>query len=166
MAKAPDDGAINRVMSTYTDPAGFSEWEATVPDAIRKDPIWKTPAYRYGLWLADLAAVDVAALLHDPDTSEKAAQLLSAAESISATLAEGYRRTTGPDRAKFYDYANGSAGECRDWYYKLRKFLPPDALNLRFELTGRLSAILNAVIPRERADRTGRARRKPKRLGA
>ena len=47
-------------MTKYTDPPGFAEWEATVPAAIRNDSIWKTPAYRYALWISDLAEADMA----------------------------------------------------------------------------------------------------------
>ena len=146
-------------MTKYPDPPGFAEWEATVPGAIRNDPIWKTPAYRYGLWIADLAEADMAPLLKNPETREMADQLVRAARSISANLAEGYGRTTGPERAKYYDYAYSSDRECTDWYYKARKFLEPDSLNHRFELLRRIVRILTAVIPRERADRIGRARR-------
>ena len=146
-------------MTKYTDPPGFAEWEAQVPASFREDPIWRTPAYRYGLWLADLAAGDVAQLLEHGDTHELADQLLRAARSISANLAEGYGRTTGPDRARYYDYAAASARETRDWYFKARHRLAGEVLEHRQALLLRIIRILSAVIPRERADRIGRARR-------
>ncbi len=37
--------------------------------------------------------------------------------SIRANIAEGYSRGTGKDRARFYEYALGSARESRDWYF-------------------------------------------------
>ena len=146
-------------MTKYSDPPGFAEWEATVPESIRSDTIWKAPAYRYGLWMSDLAAQDVAALLRDPDTRQSADQLIRAADSISSNFAEGYGKTTGPDRAKYYDISSGSTRECSDWYYKLRKHLAPAVLDHRLGILQRIMRILNAVIPRERADTIGRARR-------
>ena len=146
-------------MTKYTDPPGFAEWEATVPESIRNDTIWKCPAYRYGLWIHDLAEKDIAPLLRDPDTRETADQLVRAADSISSNFAEGYGKTTGPDRAKYYDISSGSTRECQDWYYKLRKHLTTDVVEHRLGVLSRLTRILNAIIPRERADRIGRARR-------
>lgn len=146
-------------MTKYTDPPGFAEWEATVPESFRNDTIWKAPAYRYGVWISDLAAKDMEPLLRDPDIRETALQLVSAARSISANFAEGYGKTTGPDRAKFYDISSGSTRECRDWYYKLRDSFSPAVLEQRFDLLSRIMRILNAIIPRERADTIGRARR-------
>ena len=146
-------------MSKYTDPPGFAEWEATVPESFRSDTIWKAPAYRYGLWMSDLAEKDMELLVRDPSTRDSAQQLVSAAQSISANFAEGYGKTTGPDRAKFYDISSGSTRECRDWYYKLRKHLTPEVLEHRLDVLSRILRILNAIIPRERADRIGRARR-------
>ena len=45
-------------MPKYPDPPGFTEWEATIPESFKRDPIWRTPAYRYSLWLSDLAKQD------------------------------------------------------------------------------------------------------------
>ena len=146
-------------MTKYTDPPGFEEWEAQVPVSLRQDPIWRTPAYRYGLWLADLAAADVVPLFKQVETRNLADQLLRAAQGISSNLAEGYGRTTGPERARYYDYAASDARECRDWYYKARQHLALDVLEQRHDLLLRVIKILSVVIPRERADRVGRARR-------
>jgi four helix bundle protein len=146
-------------MTKYTDPPGFAEWEATVPESFRDDTIWKAPAYRYAVWIGDLAAKDMEPLLRDPDLRETARQLVRAAESISTNFAEGYGKTTGPDRAKFYDISSGSTRVCRDWYYKLRNHLAAGALEQRLDLLARIMRILNAIIPRERADTIGRARR-------
>ena len=41
-------------MTHYIDPPGFAEWEVTLPESFRRNPIWRTPAYRYGVWLGDL----------------------------------------------------------------------------------------------------------------
>jgi hypothetical protein len=33
-------------MAPLPDPKGFADWEATIPAAFKRDPIWRTPAYR------------------------------------------------------------------------------------------------------------------------
>jgi len=150
-------------MPKYPDPPGFAQWESQVPLSLRNDPLWRTPAYRYGLWLADLAAADVAPLWRNVETRDIADQLLRAARGISSTLAEGYGRTSGPDRARYYEYGVSGSRETRDWYFKARNYLPPDVVEPRVELLLRIIRILSVVIPRERADRIGRARRRPSR---
>jgi len=105
----------------------------------------------------------MAPLFKHAETREMADQLLRAARSISANLADGYGRTTGRERARFYDYAASGARECRDWYFKARKHLTREVLEQRDELLLRIIKILSAVIPRERADRNTRARRRESR---
>jgi four helix bundle protein len=149
-------------VTTYTDPEGFAEWEATVPASFKRDPIWRTPAYRYGLWLADLAKRDVRLLRVDPEYRNTADQLLRAAEGISANLAEGYSRSTGADRARYYDYALATTRESRDWYFKAREALGGSLVDRRHAVLERIIRILTAVVPRERNDRSRpRHRRKP-----
>ena len=141
-------------MTTYTDPEGFAEWEATVPASFKRDPIWRTPAYRYGLWLADLAKRDVRLLRVDPEYRNTADQLLSAVEGISANLAEGYSRSTGKERARYYDYALATTRESRDWYFKARDALGAVITEHRQGVLERIVRILTVVVPRERSDRS------------
>jgi len=98
------------------DPDGFAEWEATVPESFKRDPIWRTPAYRYSLWLSDLAKQDARILRANVDTRTDVDQFLRAVGSISANLAEAYSRRTGAERARYYDYARATAREAKDWY--------------------------------------------------
>ena len=79
------------------------------------------PAYRFALWLSDLAKTDVAILSANHWSQNNASQLLRAVEGISSNLAEGYGRSTGPERARYYDYARATAREARDWYFKARR---------------------------------------------
>ena len=152
-------------MTKYSDPPGFAEWEAQVPELLRRTPIWRTPAYRFSVWLSDLAKADMAPLWRNPETQSIADQLLRAARSISSTLAEGYGRSTGPERARYYDYAASSARETSDWYFKARHYLSEDVVQARLALLDRILRILSVAIPRERADRIGRARRTRSWLG-
>ena len=85
------------------EPPGLSEWAAEhVPDTMRQDSIWRLPAYRYSLYLGDQlqAAAEQMRRAHSRRIVD---QLLDAAQSISANIAEGYGRTSGPERAKFFE---------------------------------------------------------------
>ena len=77
-------------------------------------------------------------------------QLYRALGSISAYIAEGYSRSTGKDRARFFEYALGSARESRDWYYKARFILGDDVVNERLELLTHIVRQLIMIIPSER----------------
>jgi four helix bundle protein len=103
----------------------LTEWEAQVPAEITSDPLWKVEAYRLGLFLSDLAWNDCAKLLKERRTCLVADQLYRAAGKISSNVGEGYSRNSSKERAHFYEYAQGSARESRDWYYKSRHVLGP-----------------------------------------
>jgi len=148
-------------VTIFPDPPGYAAWEAQVPEAIKRDPIWRTPAYRFGLMIGDLAAAEAEALRRDTRTHTMADQLLRAVQSISTNLTEGYGHTTGRERARYYDYALTSALESCDWYYKVRPVLGDTIFEDRHALLQRIIRILTAIIPRERADRGGRRRRNP-----
>ena len=140
------------------EPAGLTEWaEAQVPEAIRAAPIWRLPAYRYALYLADQLD-DAAPRLRRVCTRRTVDQLFDAAHSISSNIAEGYSRTGGPDRAKFFEYANSSARETRDWLFKGRKAFDTATAEAYIELVTPIMKILTAVIPRERETPNTRAR--------
>jgi four helix bundle protein len=147
-----------QLLSRMDEPDGLAEWaEAQVPEVMREDPIWRLPAYRYSLYLSDQlkAAEDQ---LRRILTKRTVDQLLDAANSISANIAEGYSRTSGPERAKFFEYANSSAREARDWLFKARTAFDPDTAERHIQLVTRVMKILTAVIPREREAPNTRAR--------
>lgn len=72
--------------------------------------------------------------------------------SISANLAEGYSRGTGRDRARFYEYALGSARESRDWYYKGRHILGPAVTTHRLNLLTQIIRLLLTMVPQQRQE--------------
>jgi len=76
--------------------------------------------------------------------------LYEALGSISANLAEGYSRGTGKDRARFYEYALGSARESRDWYFKARHVLGETVFPHRLQLLTRMIQLLLTMIPQQR----------------
>ena len=141
------------------EPDGLVEWAAQVPEVMRDDPIWRLPAYRYSLYLGDLVQRDVPRIRKDPRTRSLTDQLVDAVGSISANIAEGYSRTTGPERAKFFEYAHSSARESRDWLFKVRIALDPEVATFYIQLVTRIMRILTVAINRERAERETRARR-------
>jgi four helix bundle protein len=133
----------------------YEEWERQVPDVIKNDVLWKVEAYRLALFLSDLAWVDVTKLLEDRRTVSLSDQLYRAAGSISANISEGYSRSTGRDRARFYEYAFGSARETRDWYYNGRHVLAPNVVEHRLELSTTIIRLTLTMITQER-QRTAR----------
>ncbi len=72
----------------------YQEWLSTVPAEITADSVWKVAAYRYALYLGDLAWEDVTLLMGDRRTPRVADQLYRAAGSIHANISEGYSRGT------------------------------------------------------------------------
>ena len=94
----------------------YEEWDLSVPDAIKDDPVWKFYAYRKALFLYDLAWKDCEKLMKDSRGKEVARQLIRSAGSICANIEEGYGRGFGKDRNYFLRVSNGSARETRGWY--------------------------------------------------
>ena len=128
----------------------FATWQTSVPTAIRNDSLWKMAAYRLALFLSDVAWADVTKLTSDIRTRSLADQLFRAVGSISANLAEGYSRGTGRDRARFYEYALGSARESRDWYFKGRHILGQTVSEHRWNFLAEIIRLLLIMVPDQR----------------
>jgi four helix bundle protein len=128
----------------------YVDWEAGVSEAIRNDALWRMEAYRLALFAADIAWADVSKLIQDRRTLSLADQLYRSVGSIGANIAEGYSRGTGKDRARFYEYALGSARECRDWYYKARHLLKEEVTQHRLDLLTQIIRLLLTTLPIER----------------
>lgn len=128
----------------------YAEWEESVSKAIRNDVLWRMEVYRLALFAADLAWADVTKLMQDRRTLSLSDQLYRSVGSISANIAEGYSRGTGKDRARFYEYALGSARECRDWYYKARHLLKEEVTEHRLDLLTQIIRLLLTILPIER----------------
>ena len=80
------------------------------------DPLERVTAYQLAVEMVDEVRGDVNAMRGDATLKEVASQLLRAAGSVSANIAEGYARSSARDRRKFYEYALGSAREVEAWY--------------------------------------------------
>jgi four helix bundle protein len=122
-----------------------------VPSEITADSLWKMEAYRLALFLADPAWSDVTRLAGDRRTWDLAGQLYRAVGSIDANISEGYSRGSGRDRARFYEYALGSARESRGWYYKARHVLGDEVTSHRNRQIALICRLLLAMIPDQRS---------------
>jgi four helix bundle protein len=129
----------------------FEDWVKTVPEVITQDSLWKMEAYRLALFVSDVNWFDVTKLMQDKRTLDLSDQLYRAVGSIGANLAEGYSRSTGKDRARFYEYALGSARESRDWYYKGRYILSKEVVNHRLHLLTQIIRLITTMVPQQRA---------------
>ncbi len=129
----------------------YEMWATTVPVEITGDSIWKMEAYRLALFAADLGWYDVSKLAGDKRTLDIASQLYRALGSIEANISEGYSRGSGRDRARFYEYALGSARETRGWYYEGRHVLTEPVTEHRLRLLTQIICLLLAMVPDQRA---------------
>jgi len=132
----------------------YEDWAKKVPTAIAGDVLWKVEAYRLGLFASDVAWYDVTKLMQDKRTLDLSDQLYRAVGSISANIAEGYSKSTGKDRARFYEYALGSARESRDWYYKSRHILGDEIANHRLNFITQIIRLLITMVPQQRIQGT------------
>ncbi|MBC7233931.1 MAG: four helix bundle protein [Chloroflexi bacterium] len=128
----------------------YEEWKGLVPGEITGDALWNVEAYRLALFMAYLGWRDVTKLMQDRRTLSLSDQLYRAIGSISANLAEGYSRSTGKDRARFFEYSLGSARESRDWYYKGQEILGGKVVRHRLELLTQIIRLLLKMIPEQR----------------
>ena len=131
----------------------FAEWEKNVPDLIRRDVLWKIKAYRFALFLSDISWSDVSVLVKDTRTKSLSNQLFRSVGSIAANIEEGYSKLSGKDRARFYEYALGSARESRGWYYRGRHVLGEKVFEHRAGLLTEIIKMLLTIVPEERASR-------------
>src|SRR5512138_858523 len=128
----------------------YAEWLNTVPAEIANDPIWKLEVYRLALFAGDIGWEDVLKLSQEKLMFSVADQLHRSLGSISANLTEGYSRSKGLDRARFFEISLGSARESRDWYYKSRHVLPVEVIKHRMELITRIIGMLTPMILHQR----------------
>lgn len=127
------------------------------------DPLRRMSAYRFSLDLLDMAWPDAQTIRRHSTTRPIGSQLYRAAGSIGANISEGYSRSSGRDRVRLFEYALGSARECRHWYYAARHVLSPQVCENQSALLSRICRILLVAIPeeRDRAIRSSQARGAP-----
>ena len=128
----------------------YASWEADVPESLKSDTLWRVEAYRLALFLSDIAWHDVSRLVQDRRMRSLSDQLYRAVGSVSANIAEGYSKGTGKDRARFYEYALGSARESRDWYFKARHLLGENIAIHRIDFLTQIIRLLLTMVPQQR----------------
>lgn len=128
----------------------YDEWEKTISQHIRADSLWKMKSYRLATLLGDLAWHDVSKLSMNHRMLRLADQLYAAVGSIGANLAEGYSMGTGKNRARYYEYALGSARESRDWHNKARHVLDSSIFEHRMQVITEILRLLLTMVPQQR----------------
>ena len=131
-------------------PESYEGWLESVPAVLKEDSLWKMEAYRLALFAADIGWFDVTKLMRDRRTLGLANQLYEALGSMGANLSEGYSRGTGRDRARFYEYALGSARESRTWYYGGRHVLGESVVAHRLRLLTKIIRLVLKMVPQQR----------------
>ena len=132
---------------------------SALPAIGAADPLHRMTVYRLAVGLSATVWNDAVSLHKCPVTRKVAGQLYAAAGSIRANLSEGYSRASGADRARLFEYALGSARECRDWYDLARPVLGDQLVGARDATLVHIVRILLAIIPRERRRWITRAER-------
>jgi four helix bundle protein len=128
----------------------FSDWQDQVPSSIREDTLWDLEVYRLSLSASDVCWRDIQKIHEESHAYSLADQLYRAVGSISSNIAEVYSRGTGKDRARFYEYALGSARESRDWYYKSRLIIGEDVVDHRLDFMTQIIRLLLVMVPDQR----------------
>jgi four helix bundle protein len=135
----------------------MSHFGPAVSHATAKDPLFRMRAYQIAADLLEVAWHDAKKLSAEPVTERIAGQLYAAVNSIAANLGEGYSRSSGKDRSRFFEYALGSARESISWYQGARPVLG-DVVPARLDNLEEIRRLLIAIIPRERASGIPRAK--------
>jgi four helix bundle protein len=128
----------------------YEQWLTTVPASLSTDSLWRVEAYRLALFAADLAWVDSESLRGESRVWGLVRQLLESAGSVPANISEGYSRGHEKDRARFYEFALGSAREARTWYFVQRWLLSAPVVEHRMNLLTSIARLLLKMIPDQR----------------
>ena len=124
----------------------YDEWEKSLPEAVISDVIFRVQAFRLASFLSDCVERDTRTIGRDPRFARSVTQLIRAAGSVSATIAEGYPRRSARDRVRYYEYALGSTAETKSWYLASRALLSPETLDERFTLLASITRLLRTMI--------------------
>jgi four helix bundle protein len=131
--------------------ASYQEWVEQCSEHLKRDLVWKFPAYPKSLWLFDLVWQDCERLKKSYQGATLVRQLIRSTDSISANIDEGFGR--GMERPEYTYYlriALGSARETRSRYFKLRQALPAEVVEHRTQTCNEIIAILTNAINQRR----------------
>ena len=130
----------------------MSHFGPPVAATTSNDPLFRMRVYQIARDLLQTSWFDAKTLSGDPTTQQISGQMYAAIGSICANITEGYSRSSGLDRARFFEYALGSARESMTWYEAARPLLG-DVVLTRLNDLEEIRRLLLAIIPRERAKR-------------
>ena len=132
----------------------YEEWEGSVHERVKAEPVWGFLGYRKALFLYDLAWEDCESLLKDKRGQEISRQLIRSVGSISANIEEGHGRGYGKQRDWFMGVSLGSARESKGWYWRSHHLLPGAVLDHRLALLDEVIALLVTEITRQKRRRS------------
>jgi four helix bundle protein len=124
--------------------------QARAHEALRADALWKVTAYRLALYAIEIGWEDARVIDRSRIARPIASQLYRALGSTAANIAEGYSRSSGPDRARHFEYSLGSARESLAWYFAVAPVLGRDPFAARNDALAQIRRLLLTSIPVER----------------
>lgn len=136
----------------------YDDWVRSLPDYVKSDSIWNLTAYKQALYASRCAWPDSVNIARHRLGEPIARQLYRAVASIGANIADGWSRTTGLDRARFFEYALSSTREALVWYLAAAPILQPNLIRPRLSQLTQLRRLLLVMIQTERR-RRGRVTR-------
>ncbi len=128
----------------------YDEWEITVPQRIKHEPIWNFTGYRKASFLYDLVWEDTANWTREARTRVLAAQIVGSSSSVPANLEEGLGRGYGKELLYHYRVALASARETKGWFFRARHSLPAGEVEQRLSLVDEVIALIVTEIATQR----------------
>jgi four helix bundle protein len=118
--------------------------------SLGNDPLGRMRVFTLAAELAPDSWKDANELAANAVTELLSRQLYASVGSITANIAEGYSRSSGKDRVRFFEYALGSVRESMGWYRHAEPVIGAEVVADRLDRLEEMRRILLAIIPRER----------------